>query len=425
MSRNNIAQHLKSGEQIVQRALDTGIAQLNTEDFALDGRTIRIDGKSVINFSSCSYLGLDQHPDLKRGTIEATKRYGSQFSSSRAYVSLGLYEELEDLLGKMFGGSVIATASTTLGHLSALPSLINADDVLILDHQVHASVNMAVQLVKSTGVRVEMIRHNNMDMLESRIKKLQSKYKRIWYFADGVYSMFGDFAPVSALSSLLNQYECLHLYIDDAHGTSWAGKNGKGFAKTWLNGHPRVVVAASLNKSFAAAGGALILPNDEMKRYIRSSGGTLIFGGPIQPPMLGAAIASANLHLSRELSVHQGQLRQKIANFRDFAARNGVPIMKPNESPIFFIPVGTPDPGFDLVRRMLDRGFYLNIAAYPSVPLNQTGVRLTIHNHLQTEDLLRLTQALAEELPQVLDMHTEKDAQTSPLAQIPMILKHN
>ena len=421
MASNNIAQHLKTGASTVQRAVESGIAHLNTENASLDGRTIQIEGKSVLNFSSCSYLGLDQHPALKQGIIDATNRYGSQFSSSRAYVSLGLYEEFEFYLEEMFGSPVIATASTTLGHLSALPVLINEKDVVILDHQVHASVNMAVQLLKSTGVRVEMIRHNNMDMLENRIKKLESKYQRIWYLADGVYSMFGDYAPLMGLSSLLNQYESLHLYIDDAHGTSWTGEYGKGYAKTWLNGHPRVVVAASLNKSFACAGGAIIFPNREMKEMVRLAGGTLIFGGPIQPPMLGAGIASAKLHLSDELPMHQAQLRQKIANFREFAKRHNVPLMKPNGSPIFFIPVGTPDPGYVLVKRMLDRGFFMNIAVYPSVPYNQTGMRLTIHNHLHTEDLLRLTHALAEELPKVIQITNEKTLSLMPTSKMPVV----
>ena len=421
MASNNIAQHVKSGVANFHRAVADGIAHLSTENQSLDGRKIQVDGRTVLNFSSCSYLGLDQHPALKRGIIDATNRFGSQFSSSRAYVSLGLYDELESLLGQMFGSPAIATASTTLGHLSAIPVLINSNDAVILDHQVHASVNMAVQIIKSTGVRVEMVRHNSMDMLENRIKKLQSKYKRIWYLADGVYSMFGDYAPMVGLSSLLNQYESLHLYIDDAHGTSWTGENGKGYAKTWLNGHPRVVVAASLNKSFASAGGAIIFPNEEMKSQVRMAGGTLIFGGPIQPPMLGGAIASAKVHLSDALPILQAQLRQKIANFREFAKRLNVPLMKPNGTPIFFIPVGTLDNGFVLVQRMLERGFFLNLAAYPSVPLNQTGIRLTIHNHLYTEDLLRLTQGLAEELPKVLNMHEEKTLSLMPKKRIPVL----
>jgi len=70
-----------------------------------------------------------------------------------------------------------------------IPLLLGKEDVAILDHQVHASVQLAVSVAKSSGTKVEMIRHNNMEMLESRIQKNQKEGTRVWYFADGVYSM--------------------------------------------------------------------------------------------------------------------------------------------------------------------------------------------------------------------------------------------
>ena len=61
--------------------------------------------------------------------------------------------------------------------------------------------------------------------------------------ADGVYSMFADFAPFDELRALLDRHEQLHLYIDDSHGVGWAGKHGRGPALEALGVHPRVVVA--------------------------------------------------------------------------------------------------------------------------------------------------------------------------------------
>ena len=56
------------------------------------------------------------------------------------------------------------------------------------------------------------------------------------------------------------------IYIDDSHGVGWAGKHGRGPALDVLGGHPRVIAACSLNKSFAAAGGAIVFPDAEMRR---------------------------------------------------------------------------------------------------------------------------------------------------------------
>jgi 7-keto-8-aminopelargonate synthetase-like enzyme len=79
--------------------------------------------------------------------------------------------------------------------------------------------------VKSRGVHVEMIRHNRMDMLEDRIKALRQKYPRIWYMADGIYSMYGDASPVNDVYELMDKYPELYYYVDDAHGMSCYGKN--------------------------------------------------------------------------------------------------------------------------------------------------------------------------------------------------------
>jgi hypothetical protein len=79
------------------------------EDEHLDGRTFRLGGKELVNFGSCSYLGLEVHPALREGVIDAVTRYGTQFSSSRSYVSAPLYAELTTLLDELFGGYTMTT----------------------------------------------------------------------------------------------------------------------------------------------------------------------------------------------------------------------------------------------------------------------------------------------------------------------------
>lgn len=403
MNRSQLKQHMKTVAENMARARAYGIAHQATEDESLTGRKITIQRQELVNFGSCSYLGWEQHPAIKAGLIDAVERYGSQFSSSRAYVSLGLYEELEDELSKIFGGPVIATASTSLGHISALPVLVGETDAVILDHQVHASVSTAAQLLKARGNRLEMIRHNHMGMLETRLQKLAQSHDKIWYLADGLYSMYGDFAPYDELRDLLDRYEQLHLYVDDAHGISWTGAQGAGTAVPALGGHPRVVIAASLNKSFAAAGGALIFPDEALKQRVRDCGGSLIFSGPIQPPMLGAAIASARLHQTPELEPRQQQLLRLMHLFNREAEAHELPVFSNELSPICFVSVGKPDVGYNMTRRLMERGYYLNLAAYPSVPYKNTGLRMTLNHHLQPQDVMNLVRAIAQELPLALE----------------------
>src|SRR4051812_3701305 len=146
--------------------------QIDPSDESFDGRTVTLEGSSRINFGSCSYLGLELDPRLKQATIDAVLRYGTQFSSSRGYLSSPQYDELETLLGELFGGHVLVTPTTSLGHLSVLPVLVESGDAVLLDHQVHASVQMAANQLRVKGTPVDLVRHNNLERLEAMIERL-------------------------------------------------------------------------------------------------------------------------------------------------------------------------------------------------------------------------------------------------------------
>lgn len=340
--------------------------------------SIQIGEKSMVNFGSCSYLGLEFDERLKSGAKSAIDSYGTQFSASRAYVSCELYMELEKNLEKMTNCNVVVTPTTTLGHISTIPVIVGDDDVVILDHQVHASVQTAVQLLKARGIRIEMIRHNNMEMLEERIIKLQSKYKKIWYMADGIYSMYGDSADMTMLTNLMNKYTCFHLYIDDAHGTSCYGENGVGYVLSQVSMHKQMIVAISLNKAFASGGGAILFSDFETADLVRSCGGPMITSGPMQPASLGSAIAATKIHLSEQIEEFKNDLQENIKYANLIIKKLNLPLIAVNNSPIFFIGISVPKLGYELVSRMKSSGYYMNIGIFPAVPIKNTGIRFTI-----------------------------------------------
>jgi 7-keto-8-aminopelargonate synthetase-like enzyme len=397
MSASKTAQYLSVVNQMIGSARDAGVVHLHTEDEQFNGRTIRIQGKDLVNFGSCSYLGLELNEKVKTAAIDAILKYGTQYSSSRAYVSLGMYEELGDLMEQIFGAPVMISASTTLGHLSTIPTLIGENDAVILDQQVHASVHMAVQVVKARGVRVETVRHNRMDLLENMILSLKNTCERIWYMADGVYSMYGDYAPATELTQLLNRYNQLHLYVDDAHGVSWTGQHGCGFAREAFGRHERLYIAGSFAKSFGGGGGFTVFPNKESRDFVRTCGGTMIFSGPIQPPTLAAIIESARIHLSDEIKGLQAALKRKITLFNQVATEYELSQPMISDAPIFFCKIGNPETTIALIQRLMERGYYANLAVFPSVPYHASGLRMTLHNHLSDEDVRGLVSAIAEE----------------------------
>lgn len=377
--------------QIVTYGVEQGILHLFTEDERFIGNKISLKGKPVVNFGSCSYLGLEFDPRLKQAAKEAIDKYGTQFSESRAYVSLGLYRELESLMEQIFEAYCVVTPTTTLGHISAIPVLVSDEDAVIIDQQVHNSVQTAVNLLRPRGIQVEILRHNRMDILEERIDALQAKYPKIWYLADGIYSMFGDECPVNVIYGLMAQYLALHFYVDDAHGMGIRGKHGRGSVLEGRVLHPRMVMATSLNKSFASGGGLLLFPTRALAQKVLSCGGPMITSGPMQPGALGAAIAAAKIHLSDEIYTLQAELHDRIRFAALLLKKYRLPVVSEPGAAVFFIGVGLPKLGNKLVRKMLDAGFYVNLGIFPAVPIKQTGVRFTItrlHSFTQIEAMI-------------------------------------
>ena len=389
--------------QIMSEGHRRGLPQRVIEDTQLDGRLVTLDDRKMVHLGSCSTLGLETHPDLVAATIDAATRFGTQFSSSRIYASVPLYRELEGLLREMFGKPVVVSATTTLGHCATLPTVVGDDDAVIVDMQAHTSMQMAVQLLRARGVKAIIIRHNDMDRLEEKVKALRKDHDKVWYIADGLYSMYGDYAPLDRLQGMLDRYEHFHLYLDDAHGISWAGEKGTGYVRSQIEHHPRMILAVSLNKAFAAGGGAIVFPNEEMARLVRDCGGTMIFSGPIQPPMLGAAVASAKLHLSGALAPRQRRLADLVAHTNRRLDEAGLPQFTVTDSPVFFVSAGLPAVSMNIVSRMREDGFLMNPATFPATPMRRGGVRFVINVNLKEEDIDRMVERLAHHYPIALE----------------------
>jgi 7-keto-8-aminopelargonate synthetase-like enzyme len=397
-------------DQVFTTGRRMGVMQLSTEDASLNGSTITLQNQAMANFGSCSYLGLELDERLKESAIEAIRRFGTQFSSSRGYVSLGIYDELEDLLAKIYGHPVLLAPTTSLGHISVLPTLVGPNDAVLFDYQVHASVNNAMQILKANGVMTKAILHNDMDQLEDNIKKLRNKHDKIWYLADGIYSMFGDLLPAKKIEYLLETYENFHLYVDDAHGMSWMGERGSGYVLNQLKYNPKIMMATSLAKGFGSCGGVLVFANEEDKRKVRNAGAGLLFSGPLQPAILGASLASAKIHLSDEIYVMQNELHSKMRFFEEKVKEHDLFSINPSFTPINFIGVGKLEVGFNLCKRMMSKGFYLNIGLFPAVPYKNTGMRITINRNLSYETIDEMVNTLAEQYHLALkDEKSSKD----------------
>ena len=401
---------LKLIQSQMDMAIESGLLRLRVEDQALTGETITVGGQELVNFGSCAYLGLNVDERLKDGAIAAIKKYGPVFSSSTAYTSIDLYSTLEEKLERIFGGTILIPTTTTLGHLSVLPVLVGPGDLVLLDHQVHASVQLTAHALRGLGAHVRHLPHNDVHALDSVLAESASKHRKVWYLADGIYSMYGDTAPVTDIMELLDTYRNLHVYFDDAHGVGWRGEHGKGHVLSQVSLHERMIVIGSLAKSWGAGGSVLVLPDGEMAEQVLLAGATFTFSGPLHPAELGAAVAAADIHLSSERDEREEELMKRIDFVRERLVESQLPAMSLERTPIWFVRVGMPDNTIELGRRLMAEGFYPNVAGFPAVPLGMDGVRFTNTLYHSKEHLEGFMDALACHVPDlVVPLDTDVD----------------
>ena len=394
---------LNTVNDVITDGKNSGILHLSVSDQMLHGNMLSIHNKDLVNFSSCSYLGLEFDQRLKDGAIQALTNYGTQFSASRAYISSIHYQELEAKFNQIFDAHCVVAPTTTLGHIATIPVIVSDNDAVILDHQVHNSVQTAAALLKPKGVHVELLRHNRMDILEARIAELSKKYHKVWYMADGIYSMYGDGSPIEQIYGLMNKYERFHYYVDDAHGMSCYGQHGRGYVLQNHMLHPKMVLAISLAKAFATGGAVMVFPNQKLASFVRTCGGPMITSGPMQPSALGAALASADIHLSNEINSMQTELHENIKYANLMIKKAGLPLIKDLDSPVFFVGVGLPKVGYQLIKKMMDDGYYTNLGAFPAVPMKNTGVRFTITRLHTFNQIEGMVSSMAHHFDKVLD----------------------
>ncbi len=397
--RERILELVRSQMEI---ALDGGLIRLRVESQSQTGESISIDGRELINFGSCAYLGLNVDPRVKAGAIAAIERYGPVFSSSTAYTSVDLYTELETRLQRIFGGTILIPTTTTLGHLSVLPVLVRPGDLVLLDHQVHASVQLTAHALRGMGARIVDLPHNDVDALAGALERSAGDHERVWYLADGIYSMYGDTAPVTKVMGLVEAHPNLYVYFDDAHGVGWRGEHGRGHVLSEVPLHERMIVIGSLAKSWGAGGSVLVLPDGEMAEEVLLAGATFTFSGPLHPAELGAAVAAAEIHLSPERDERERKLLAAIDYTRRRLVDAQLPAMSLERTPIWYVRVGTPENAVELARRLMADGFYPNVSGFPAVPLGMDGIRFTNTVYHSEEHLERFMDALERHVPDLV-----------------------
>lgn len=368
----------------------------------LDGRTVQLahDGQKVVDFVRCSYLGLDNHRDIVAGAAKAVEDSGTlHWSCARTRLNFSILGELEKDLSDLFRARVLTFTTVLAANMSALPLLASGHltagqkPLVVFDRLAHATLAYHKATVASETA-VETIRHNDLAALEALCKT----HKTVAYVCDGAYSMGGS-APLHELRVLQEKYG-LFLYIDDAHGISILGENGAGFARSVFSElGERTIIAASLGKGFGASGGILMLGTAAQELLFRRFAVAHAFSASLNTAAIGAALASARIHRTHELTLRQASLRQNLELLDRLLPSQDAS----SELPIRTIQLGDELHSVGAAMQLLRAGFYTSAIFFPTVARGAAGLRICLtasHTRTQIKDLCSAIDSVREEIRQ-------------------------
>jgi 8-amino-7-oxononanoate synthase len=265
------------------------------------------NGRRLLSFSCNDYLGLSQHPALKTAAIAAIERYGVGAGASRLVTGdHPLYTELEQRLARLKGTEAACVfGSGYLANAGIAPVLAGRGDLILIDELAHSSLWTGARLSRA---EVLAFRHNDAGHVADLLKQHRAHHQHALIVTEGVFSMDGDRAPLTALAALADGADAW-LMVDDAHDLDF---EAAALAKVPLR-------MGTLSKALGAYGG-YICASQPVIDLIRNRARTLIYSTGLPPATIASAIAAVDL-----IEHEPARLALPVAKARAFTRGAGLP----------------------------------------------------------------------------------------------------
>ncbi len=348
------------------------------------GAWLNVDGRRVLNFCSNNYLGLANHPHLKRAAQQAIETHGVGPGAVRTIAgTMDLHLELERRLADFKDvEAAISFQSGFNANLAVIPALVGKEDVIFSDELNHASIIDGCRLSRARIVRY---RHNDADDLRRVVKETREEgYRRALLVTDGVFSMDGDIAPLDRLTPVAEEYD-LMLIVDDAHGEGVLGRGGRGIVDHFgLHGRVDIEVG-TMSKAFGVVGG-YVAGRQPVVDWLRQRGRPFLFSSAVTPADAAACIAAVDL--LEESTDLVDRLWENGRYFKTGMKRLGFDIGV-SETPITPVMLGEAPVAQHFSKRLYEEGVFATAIGFPTVPRGKARIRVMISAAHSTDDLDR------------------------------------
>jgi len=342
------------------------------QDSRIEKQYIKINKKKLLNFSSNDYLG-----------IKPSKIKYSQFQSSSRLVS-GNDESFTTLEKKLSEHKsqekTIIYPTGYMANLGVVSALAGKQDTIFSDELNHASI---VEACKLSGSKIKIFKHNDMDDLGKKIKKVKGKK---FLVTEGIFSMDGDWSKLNEITEIAEKKGLITI-LDDAHGDFVLGKDGSGTGK-FFNVQKRIdVYISSLSKGLGSFGGYASGRKDLIDLCINTSK-TFIYTSALPSSINQYSLKRFNSN--RE--VYRKKLWKKINQFHN--RLNEIGFSTTSTSQIIPIIIGNEKKVVEFSRFLMTKGIFAQAIRYPTVKKNQARIRISISGWLSEKEIELAIQVL-------------------------------
>ncbi|MBS9523133.1 aminotransferase class I/II-fold pyridoxal phosphate-dependent enzyme [Litoribacter alkaliphilus] len=260
---------------------------------------MKFKGKEVLTWSLNNYLGLANHPEIRKADEEAAKRWGAAYPMGARMMSgnTDLHEQLENELAEFVGKEKSYLLNYGYqGIMSAIDALVDRKDVIVYDSECHACIIDALRM--HIGKRF-VYPHNDMDSFEKQLQRATKLTNEtgggILVITEGVFGMTGNMGNLKGIVSLKEKYQ-FRLLVDDAHGFGTMGATGAGAGEAQGVQDGIDLYFSTFAKSMASIG-AFIAGDEKIIHYLKYNMRSQIFAKSL--PMLLVEGALKRLELLR------------------------------------------------------------------------------------------------------------------------------
>ncbi len=366
------------------------------------GPRMTFHGKQILNWSINDYLGLANHPDVRKVDADAALQYGAAYPMGARMMSG--HTEIHEQLERELAAFVQKDAAYLLnfgyqGMVSIIDALVSKNDVIVYDVDSHACIIDGVRL--HHGKRFTY-KHNDIESIEKNLQRATKMAEEtgggILLITEGVFGMRGQQGKLTEICALKKKYN-FRILVDDAHGFGTLGKTGAGAGEEQGVQDQIDVYFATFAKSMAGIG-AFVAADQEIIEYLKYNLRSQMFAKSL--PMIYTLGALKRLDMLRSMPELKNKLWENVTALQNGLRQRNFNIGDTNTcvTPVYLD--GSIPEAMMLVNDLRENyGIFLSIVVYPVIPKGIILLRMiptASHTLEDIEQTLKAFEAIREKL---------------------------